>query len=258
MYIVELNYPGINLDYPDADDQWTEARERQLGDFESPLVEAALALIWFEQSVPARRAAPSTEDRAAELQRWRDLQKKIAAELGVNARHDQILLRVEIELKRERWQRGVLPKAYKWRVPFVHAKTFLYALDRIDKLLDVLANTPQVPGAVATALERFRVSVPDLRGVRNSVAHYEDRSRGLDRDEKPLDLKPTSLPLARAFLGKCLALENLCGNRFGSTMADGHYGEVEVSRTTLEAAGAAIQAVINAFRWKGLPQHWPE
>ena len=255
LYVVELTYPGEHLDYPD--DQWTEARERQLGGFESPLAEAALALTWFEQSAPARRAAPSTEDRKAELQRWRDLEKKIAAELGVNARYDQILLRVEIERKHERWQRGVLPKAYEFQVPFMHAKTFLYALDRIDKLLDVLASTPQVPAAVATAWKRFRDSVPDLQGVRNSVAHYEDRSRGLDRKGKPLDLKPTSLPFAPGFLGTCLAIEILHGNRLGWTMAEGHGGWFEVSRTTLEAAGTVIQAAINAFRWKGSPRHWP-
>ena len=74
---------------------------------------------------------------------------------------------------------------------------------------------------------------------------------------KPIKVKPVSNRLVNSPAGGFVMLENLINNRFGSTMADGHYGEVDVSPDTLEAAGTAVQSVINVFKWKGPPQHWP-
>ena len=58
------------------------------------------------------------------------------------------------------------------------------------KLLGVLAATPHVPPAVGEAKNDLAAALPALRGVRNSVAHHEDRSRGRGREGKPLALKP--------------------------------------------------------------------
>ncbi|MXF14398.1 hypothetical protein FQ010_27010, partial [Escherichia coli] len=75
---------------------------------------------------------------------------------------------------------------------------------------------------------------PDLRGVRNSTQHREDRARGLGvgREPKPLNLQPISNTFINAPQG-ALILNNLNGTKFGSTMSDGHYGEVDISPESL-------------------------
>ena len=79
--------------------------------------------------------------------------------------------------------------------------------------------------------EEFSLLFPDVRGVRNTAQHLEDRSRGLGagRSPRPLVLQPVENFLVNA-PGGALVLDALIGNRFGCTMADGHYGEVEISR----------------------------
>jgi hypothetical protein len=49
----------------------------------------------------------------------------------------------------------------------------------------------------------------------------------------------------------------LNGNHYGCTTADGEYGEVEVSATTLTIAHETAKAVINAFQWSGPQRHVP-
>jgi hypothetical protein len=259
MHIIELSYPGIRIDHPDQ--QWSWEVLNQIHDFEAPLAEAALALTWFEdQSI----ASPVIHylDPKTEWQRVQEITEKIVSESKLDpstiTREEQIRLNTEITLtlKRERWGSGSLPENYSHRIVFIHAKTFLYSLDRIDRLLRVLETTLGDQFDISRIRATFSASVPNLRAVRNSVAHYEDRSRGLGPDRQPIDLKPVSNSLTH-FPGGALILECINGTKFGSTLTDGHYGEVDVSLPTLKASGAAIQSVINLFKWKGTPTHWP-
>lgn len=258
MYIAELTYPGTWLDYPDR--QWSWEIQNLLRGAEAPLAEAAIALTWFEEERQKTPRGPEQNEWETDATRLRELEAKVTSELGVDlydvAHGHAIRLRAEVELHRERWNQGVTSDSYQHRFIFMHAKTFLLALDRIDKHFGVLARSPGVPAAVAEAKVAFEAVLPALRGVRNSIAHHEDRSRGLAKDGKPLDLKPIDNEIARA-PGGVLVLESLVGSRFCSTMADGHYGEVEVTPPSLEAARQLAQTSIEAFRWKGPPHHWP-
>jgi len=265
MYIVELTYPGTWIDSPDGD--WASAISRQLSDAEAPLAETAIALSWFEREqqamFEARRLLPPELPTGTEPDTNMANQQFIARltdELGPGPYNSAEFLAMqfcfELEAKCEEWKLGTLPRSYQERLVFMHAKSFLLALDRIDRLFGVVAGTPSIPDAVAQAKHAFDAAVPTLRGVRNSVAHHEDRSRGLGRGGKPLSLKAVDNPLARAS-GGVLILESLIGNRFGSTMADGEYGEVSVTSATLASANQLVQASIDAFRWKGSPRHWP-
>lgn len=254
MHIVELTFPGVWLDH--ADREWAWRIETQLMMLEGPVADAALALSHFESSrgLP-RSSAPGREEWERDGKRRQEIEEAIRARLGVDRfnmdRFDEIRDLAEVEHKREQWAAGRLPDAYVHRLPFLHARSFLLALDRLDRALAVLAKEHGVPEAVGAVLTAFRDAVPNLRGVRNSVAHHEDRSRGLGRSGKALDLKPVSNRMVSAPGGGVLILESLNGSCFGSTMEDGHYGEVEVSAETLKAAAACVQSVINAFRWKG-------
>jgi len=63
--------------------------------------------------------------------------------------------------------------------------------------------------------------------------------------------------LVSAPAGGVLMLGNLNGNKYGSTMEDGSFGEVEVSAQSLDLARSAIQTCIDAFTWKPPMHHVP-
>src|SRR5690606_21961775 len=134
------------------------------------------------------------------------------------------------------------------RLPFMHDKSFIRGQDRLEWLLAYLKKIPRVPAAAIPIIDSFTSSA--VREVRHSVAHYEDRTRGLGPGNRPLSLQPIDNGLINAPSG-ALALENLRGNHFGTTLADGSYGEVEISAKTLEAAVNTIQQVIDCFDWEG-------
>ena len=52
-------------------------------------------------------------------------------------------------------------------------------------------------------------------------------------------------------------LDMLNGNRYGGTLADGAFGEVEISVLTVASAQKVIQQVLDAFSWRGPGQHKP-
>lgn len=57
-----------------------------------------------------------------------------------------------------------LPSIYKHQVVFVHAQTFLYSLDRIDKTLQALKELLGSIYDISDICKLFQKSVPDLRG----------------------------------------------------------------------------------------------
>ncbi len=258
MYITELTYPGTWVDCPDAEWSWTIGN--LLRGAESPLAEAAIALTWFEVEQQKRSDGQARAEREADATSLGQFEARLTDELGPGpynaAQFLALRFRLEVEAKREQWKRGVVPDSYQQQLVFMHAKIFLLALDRIARLFGALAKMPNVPEAVRQAKQGFDAALPALRRVRNSVAHHEDRSRGLGKDGKPLSLKPVDNQLVRA-PGGVLIIESLVGSTFGSTMADGEYGEVPVTLASVATANQLVQTSIEAFRWKGPPRHWP-
>ncbi|MHB8825046.1 MAG: hypothetical protein ACYC5T_09470, partial [Thiobacillus sp.] len=57
--------------------------------------------------------------------------------------------------------------------------------------------------------------------------------------------------------GGVLILNSLNGNRFGCTMSDGHYGEVEVSAPSLQSLQQLLHDTLSSFNWRGPQQHLP-
>jgi len=225
------------------------------------MADGALALFSFEDSMA--HPGPSPFDRAqwmADAARRRQVEDELATESGLDQLSPEswpyLHLQTDILLHRERWSAGHLPASYEHRLPFIHARSFLLTMDRLKRLLDALARMPARPPGVVKAVERFDALVPDLKGVRDTVAHIDERSRGLAWGKK-LDLKPVDNALIHAPHGGATVLESLNGNLFGSTMADGHYGQVEVSPRVLLGANQLVQLLLEQFEWKGPPRHTP-
>lgn len=219
MYIPKLWYPGHIIDHPD--NEWGSKIKRQLTSLEHPLAAAALALEWFE------KAQASFESDILSHQSPSETVNPIPS-IPAQVADD-------------------LPMSYKRQIVFVHAHTFVYSLDRIDRILQVLQTLLNGSYDISDIYKYFQNAIPDLRGVRNSSAHSEDRMRGLGPDKKPI----VSTPLG------FIMLENLHGSKFMSTMANGNLGKVDVTLDTLKASETAIQAVIDLLKWKGMPCHWP-
>jgi hypothetical protein len=264
MYIVELIYPGASLQglEDDAEDQITTL----LYQLETSLVDASLALTLFEgeQNRPRVSIRKEVEEDAARERRIRaSYEQQLPSNLSevekwraLAGMSDQI----ELEAKYQKWVSGRLPSQYRSRLRILHARSFVYALDLIDKLLRLLVKIPGVPAGVAGHRARFIEAIPHLRAVRDSAVHVEDRARRKGRI-KGRDVEISSLPIMNEAIsapaGKLLMVDAIIGNRYGSTTASGEYGEVEVSQQTLGLAHETIQAVINEFRWVGPPRRTP-
>jgi len=54
-----------------------------------------------------------------------------------------------------------------------------------------------------------------------------------------------------------MLIDTLNHNHYGNTLADGSYGEIEVSEQTLVNLQDALQEVIDAYTWKGPARQHP-
>lgn len=263
MNIFELTQPGTWLEGVE-DEQSRRDAESLLGLLTTCVQDAAIGLGMFEQCQRAV-GAPITDSatRIADIERQRLAEERLTAALppGLSA-EDRFHAMADVwersrqEVKRERWDEGILPSAYVHRIPFLHAKTCLYAFDSLHKALEALVGIPGVPSAVAEVLGDYEQAFPKLRCVRDSSHHVEDRIQGKKRKTR-IDLQPVVNEAISAPAGGVLVVDMLIGNRYGSTLADGSYGEVEVSTQAVAQARSCVQRVLNAFEWHGPAIHLP-
>ena len=260
MFVFEVVTPGTWLDYEDRD--WAWKIQNLLRSLESQFFEANSALNLF---LSAQSTRPSFADGASwerDSQRRSEISRAVEQERGgafSRENWDEISFEAEVRFKREKWSNGGVPREFEHNLPFIYARAFLYALDAFEKFLCVLAKEEGVPEQVARLHTQMGDEFPNLRGVRNSVQHLEDRARGLGagRNPQPLDLKPVTNNMINAPGGGVLVLNSLNGTRYGSTMADGHFGEVDVSPKSMERLLVILDEVLRSFRWRGSRQHAP-
>ena len=259
MYIFELVVPGTWLDHEGRD--WSWKVEGLLRNLQSQFFEANLALNLFSSSQQARALPAMNRDKwERDAQRRSEIQQIVEQEKGDINSHEnweEVRFETDIRFKREQWAAGTIPRELEDNTSFLYARAFLYALDGFDKFLGVLAKTENIPAQVTDIHQRMAITFPNLRGVRNSAQHQEDRARSLGGGGKPLDLKPIHNGMVSAPGGGVLMLNCLNGSSYGSTMADGHYGEVDVSPDSMSALQQLLSEVLSAFLWKGPKQHAP-
>jgi hypothetical protein len=262
--------------FPTDEEAWTVGNLlRQAAD---GLAESALALEMFNQAYAAT-ASSMAADRSP-VDEWRarrDAYSAMREEVAVatphpalppgadaKARYEASRERdeqIELEVARRYWAQGHVPSEYQHRVPFMHARSFLFAMDNTAKALGVLIDPKKITlpspadTKVAAQLTLWEQKFPHVEAVRNSAHHAEDRIRGKKTGEKDIQLQPVTNGMVHAPHGGVTILSGLHNNRYGETMADGHYGEVEVSAATLTDATSIVQAVYDSFDWSG-HAHW--
>jgi hypothetical protein len=260
VYIFEITTPGTWLDYPDRD--WAWKIEGLLQNLQAQFYEANTALNLFEQAQIQQLSRTTREQWQADSDRRSQIRGEIEAELDFDfspLSWDRISHEAEVRFKREKWGSGKVPREFERSVIPIYARAFLYAVDGFDKFLAVLKDEPGTPPKISELSARFESMFPDLRGVRNTAQHLEDRSRGLGAGKNPklMALQPVENRLVSAPGGGVLVLNSLNGNRFGCTMSDGHYGEVEISAQALQLLSTHLHEVLQCFQWKGSVQHAP-
>ena len=254
---MEWTKPGIWIEGLDRDAAWRISG--QIGRLEDAILEANVTLNMFDQAL----ATDQTIERAkAGFEARVEISREVEAELfprgmmqtemlgdGFREEYDKRRVLIDTEVRHRMWQSGFLPQSLLSKPPFIFAKAFIHALDLFDKFLGDIAKDPLSPSEIKTIHENFSKSLPDLREIRNSIQHAEDRSKG-ERFGKKIDLKEIDTSKI-SIKGVALVNSGLNGNKFGTTMADGHYGAVDVSVQTLEVLRIALLDVYSAFAWTG-------
>lgn len=229
----------------------------------STFFEANAALNLFNKvrdDESAKSLSEAEEARDSGIERWqreqaarRSLETEVSAAAlaaGETLDEDELGFRVRFTEMQRAWSEGKIPRQITGPYEFILARSFLFALDKFEKYLAVLKQADGAPQQLAAEHQRLLAAFPDLRGVRNSAHHAEDRARGQVRG-RPIALKPIVSPSMYAPNGGLMVMSSLENSRYGETMEDGHYGQVEVSIESLEKLGAVLGAVLASFNWSG-------
>lgn len=239
------------------------------------LSEAALGLTYFEQAIVQIKCSPTWEERQNEREissrRTLEIENQILREIGTieydvsEAGFQNRRLaseRARLIYQQERYDQGHLPQRYILSLPAFYGRAFLYSIDRISKALGKIkpelkrsrkewtfltSGEKQGLDKLITKVDlikkQFDAAFPDLRSVRNSSAHAEDRMqlRAFDKN----------IPIPQTAGSVLIMSEGIMGNVFTSLMEDGNHGGVEVSEDSLLLACKLIQASIDLFDWDG-------
>ena len=124
--------------------------------------------------------------------------------------------------------------------PFLNARSLVQSLFDIQKFLALLPKLSQDSQGIDDANNEFSNQLPDLKGVRDSEQHMDERIQGLVKGKK--------MPTSKMWFG------NLMTNSYEMTMANGRIGRIEISRKALDISAMCNQGAINSFDWIGHPE----
>jgi hypothetical protein len=124
----------------------------------------------------------------------------------------------------------------KDRVRFLYARAYVYSLDSTRAFVHVLSTQPGIPPAAEAACKAFLQRFGDIREIRNSLQHIEERAEAKGSFGKRLT-------------GPILDLGSLNERRFGITTGSGQRMEVEISEQFLELVRSALVEIIWSFEW---------
>lgn len=142
--------------------------------------------------------------------------------------------------------------AFTRYLPGFYAKSFVFALDSIGKILTQLAKLSEsedIPTTIVDIKDEFYAHFTDLTSLRNSFHHYEDRSQGNAFGNK-INIQEANHEVFEQPT-KFLMLGTFSGNKYSCTGADGNLASIEISEENLVKAVEFIQKAINLFTWTG-------
>jgi len=255
--VFEIRYPGtfpvVSNPKHSRDLMWLFSL------LEGQATDAFVALnLFLALPVPSPRSF--REQRQIDRAEREAIETELREEIGerdYSGAFDAIHREVERRFKHRRWLRGLAPRDYEQRLPFIYAHAFLYAVNSFGNLLAKLVGEETAPSEVQARLDDFRAIFPEVVEIRNSAQHIEDRGRGLGKRGKPLDLKPMDNRIAKAPQGGVVILGMLNNDRLGYTTANGEHAEIAISEESARAVRDTFQGILNAFAWNGPPRLLP-
>ncbi|TDL43819.1 hypothetical protein [Microbacterium oleivorans] len=214
--------------------------------------DGALSLGWFETAYESNLNSSARWDAAHAIRNEARHVVRARRAPGTNPQDWNLeLLEVEEIALSIASNRGLQLSGYIHREVFVHARTFVFALDSIEKALRVIARLPGVPSGVQNAESLWTKAFPDLKRIRDSAHHMEDRARGRGRWEKPLDLKPIESDFVAGGAATVLSLGSLVDTKYMVTVDPGDLAGIEITLDTLLTAHQVVQATLDSFEWIG-------
>jgi hypothetical protein len=270
MRVFELKFPG-NRPVLESAEESLEAM-RTLDAMASYLSSAAVTLHLFDQAyadvVGGIEKAWSDWERRdaeraaalAELLAEMELERATPLTFGERALAS---IALGDEAARRAYQKrlaaGAWPEQYRRQLPFAHSAAFVHVLNVFSLLLAQLAERwgRIRPGLMGIA-QTFDRAIPDLKGVRDSLAHLNERLRKQAK-----------------IVGKTYQIEadrweisNLWDREFGILIVDGtrddatgkvpgRVGSIPITADTVEAVRIALQSALDAFDWEGPQRYAP-
>jgi hypothetical protein len=209
------------------DSQWDRDALTLVRTLASTFEESNLALILFEDAHAAWRSE------------WTRLRSEIDAPRKAFRHRQEDESRIE--------QNAGLPLNMLRMAMHLHARSFLFGLDRFSKLLDTQAATEHAPVEVKGLPAEFEAAFPDVLELRNSAHHPEDRIlwRGRRKRDKTFDRLPAG------YLATDGLAESEEGHLYMATMVDGTQGRLLVGTPTLHSLADLLQRAMRPWTWVG-------
>lgn len=272
MRVFEITFPGDRPRLASRDES-SEANWI-LRAMASQLASAAVSLHLFEQADAAMTAALSSisSDReqmeAQEGAAIDELLAEAESARGIPLSFEERAI-ASYQLREEgarrarqkRWAAGVPPETYRRQAPFTHAAALVHVLDVFDRLLGHLVeNWKGTHPGLEKVKAAFQTAIPDLKDVRHSLAHIDERLR----IEATLGKKTYRIVGADREIGN-LSLTNYRmlvvdrskkPNEVDRTVP-GRVGSIPIVVDTVEAVRVALQAAIDEFQWDGDRRYEP-
>jgi len=132
-----------------------------------------------------------------------------------------------------------------------NAKGFAHqrGIDNFARVLRVLAENENTPKKCSDLLSELHDQFPDLRELRNSAHHKEDRIRGLKHGKKieldPIDSDTMKIP------GGAIIIDGIINHKYTGTLGNGSIGTIEISHDTMVKLQKLCQRVFDSFEWTG-------
>ncbi|KKY90261.1 hypothetical protein OA46_04675 [Enterobacter cloacae] len=268
MYIVPLVKPGSHIVFDDR--KLAHHFSSLLRNVEDSFYEANVALNLFTAEIqkPFQRQDNSEEKWRRDCEKKGELEKIVRKEMNLEdpipwELREQVDFEVSVRLKKEAWSNGLVPMRHRCIAGMIYAKSFLYALDSIDKMIQVICKEEYAPAKVSELKNLIAEKLPNLKGIRDSSHHTEDRIRGLKLDRRkggkrvPIELQPLDNELFVAPEG-ILITAGLINTKLTATLENGKLGEVDVTCDTLVIIQNIIEELYSGFEWIGPRQYLPD
>lgn len=178
-------------------------------------------------------------------------------EYGLYENRDNLNMQITMMLNRTAWRSGKLPRDFPSAKMRIFARSFVYAIDGVEKALTRLSQPPLKTEGIETLLNQHQEAFRTNKDVRDSAHHQEDRARFIGKHNKKFKAK--SLPNGLSYgEGQVLTAGLLIGNSLTYTSHTGENLGVEISDNTMNKLQYSVQSVLEFYEWIGPPVYYPE